>query len=85
MASGSIQRPLFKARRGQSLDQTSCRWMLTRKGVRPLVARHGLVQYNPTPHLKLHPHPTPSLATLAAISTTGQTAQTIVRLHHITE
>ena len=45
---------------------------------------HGLVQYNPPPYLRLLPHPTPSLATVAVTSITVPIVQTTAKLHHIT-
>ena len=56
--------------------------MLIRKGVCLLVILHGLVQYNSTPRLRLHPHLTPSSATGALISIIGQTAPTTPASHH---
>ena len=55
---------------------------MTLKELRLLVAHHGLVQYNPTPRLRLHPHLTPSSATGALISIIGQTAPTTPALRH---
>ena len=42
--------------------------------------RHGLVQYNPTPHLRHHPHRTLSLATVVATFTIVPTVRITVRL-----